>query len=211
MDNSFTNAASVNAPSSQRRWFRFSLRTLMLVMTVLGCGLGWVMGERAKIQRHIRAMEDRKCAVGSYLWSKAIHSKNVKPDHPAWARWLFGDIWLGDIEAVLYYPNSESDFDLADQEMVHLREFPNLRILDLCQSHVTDLGLANLSGLKKLERLTLYESKITDTGLQNIVGLKSLEDLDLQHTSISDVGLVHLSGLSNLSWLELGDTQITDK
>jgi hypothetical protein len=31
-----------------RRWFQFSLRTLLLLMLVFGCGLGWVAYERTK-------------------------------------------------------------------------------------------------------------------------------------------------------------------
>jgi len=37
----------------RRRWFRYSLRTLLLLMLVFGCGLGWFAREirRSRAQR----------------------------------------------------------------------------------------------------------------------------------------------------------------
>ena len=44
------NAAALESstnkpPKRKRRWFQFSLRTLMLMMLVFGCGLGWLAYE----------------------------------------------------------------------------------------------------------------------------------------------------------------------
>src|ERR1700676_515032 len=38
-----TDAAAVAARPKGRRWYQFSLRTLLIFVTLAGCGLGWIM------------------------------------------------------------------------------------------------------------------------------------------------------------------------
>ena len=48
----------------RRRWFRFSLRTLFVVMTVLCLGLGWLWRERNLVMER-RRLTDRRAARGT--------------------------------------------------------------------------------------------------------------------------------------------------
>ncbi|MFO0882766.1 MAG: hypothetical protein U0894_01020 [Pirellulales bacterium] len=57
-------SANKSAPP-RRRWFQFSLRTLLLAMLVFGCGLGWLANKRMKSQR---AWEPIRAIHGKIAW-----------------------------------------------------------------------------------------------------------------------------------------------
>ena len=100
--------------------------------------------------------------------------------------------------------NDLSHFNgLAD--LTELEEFS----LDIHGSHVTDAGLAHLSGMNNLQRLILYDLPITDAGLVHLEGLTNLQELWLHGTKISGNGLVHLHGLTKLTLLSLNRTLYT--
>src|SRR5688572_21449236 len=52
-------------PKPTRRWFRFSLRTLFIVVTIVAVGLGWVLTE-AKRQRLVEMQLEACSAQISY-------------------------------------------------------------------------------------------------------------------------------------------------
>jgi len=51
---------------------------------------------------------------------------------------------------------------------VHLQEMPELRILDLASTSISDKGLIHLARLAKLRELNLKGTKITDQGLKRL-------------------------------------------
>jgi internalin A len=94
--------------------------------------------------------------------------------------------------------------------LVHLREFPRLRHLDLKGSHVSDGQLAHLAGCTELDRLNLSNTTIGDAGLLHVAALTKLKSLELHNTAVTDAGLARLTDLKNLTGLVLSKTQITD-
>jgi hypothetical protein len=80
-----------------------------------------------------------------------------------------------------------------------LADLKGLVSLDLAYcNHVTDAGVAHLTGLTRLRRLKLCDTHVTDAGLASLEGLTDLEELDLHGTSITDAGLAHLGVLAKL-------------
>jgi hypothetical protein len=74
-------------PKRKRRWFQFSLRTLMIVVTLLAVLCGYV-GWQAKIVRHRRELIRQVVAAGSYVgFDFALELKDSIP----WLRRLLGD------------------------------------------------------------------------------------------------------------------------
>jgi hypothetical protein len=90
------------------------------------------------------------------------------------------------------------------------RNLPELRVLQLHDTGVTDAGLAPIAGNTALVSLNLRSARITDAGLAHLRGLTDLKNLLLDHTRISDAGLANLSGLSALNLLSIGSTDVTD-
>ncbi len=94
--------------------------------------------------------------------------------------------------------------------IVHVKEFPQLKMLNFSSSHLSDAEMEYLSTAKNVEELGLHGTQITDAGLVHITGLANLKDLNLNDTQVGDAGLAHVSGLTNLTRLRLQSTQVTD-
>lgn len=190
-------------PNSQRRWFRFSLRTLLLVVTVACVGFGW-MGHK------LRQAERQREAVAAIRELGAwVHydSDVYPPDHkrrPSWLRQSIGEDVFANVVDVRWERAS-------DDALVHLAALPKLEHLNLAGSEITDNGLTHLRPLKHLRSLDLASTKVTDTGLMHLRPLEHLHSLDLASTTVTDMGLIHIRRLHSLLFLSLLETDTTDK
>jgi hypothetical protein len=101
----------------------------------------------------------------------------------------------------------------SDAGMAHLKDIPNLRILDIgLPGPITDEGLANLAGCTQLERISLHwNENITDKGASYLATMPSLKMIDLWHAHITDAGLAHLAEIKSLEYLDLPRESVTDK
>jgi F-box/leucine-rich repeat protein 14 len=128
-----------------------------------------------------------------------------------------------------YYSVSHN---ITDAGMVHLNHLKSLEELTLSHTGVTDIGLAQLSGLTELKKLNVGRD-VTDKGMAALAKMKSLDDLAissphvtdagmrkltecpclkslaLQGCQITNAGLVHLAKLKTLTKLSLSRTQVT--
>ena len=73
------------SPAPKRRWFRFSLRTMFIVVTVFGCLLGWLSYELNWIRQR-------------QAWRPASRTIRANfPNRPPGLLWLFrerGESWI---------------------------------------------------------------------------------------------------------------------
>jgi Leucine-rich repeat (LRR) protein len=183
----------------KRRWLQFSLRTLLVLMLVCGCALGWLRHEvqRARAQREAaKPLEE--------LGGDVVYNRVGGPV----AYWL-GQLLGEDLD---FEPTMVSldGTPVTDAGLTHLKGLPQLRTLILSHSKITDAGLKHLRGLTRLERLYLRDPQFTDAGLENLQGLTQLTVLDLSSTPVTDAGLMHLKGLPQLRTLILSHSKITD-
>lgn len=108
----------------------------------------------------------------------------------------------------------EVDFQFAgdhvrDEHLQDLLVLPNVAVLRLKQTAITDIGLLHVAKLLKLRRLQLDETAITDAGLPYLKPLVELESLQLYRTKVTDSGLKHLAEFSKLKLLLVGETAVT--
>lgn len=169
-------------PKLERRWYRFSLRTLLVLVVVLCVGFGWI-GLRLRQARNDRRIVAELSEIAlvevRYEWGRVVLMKNDGPS-------------------------------LTDAELEHLKGLTNLQCLILNSPQVSDAGLKHLKGLK-LKRLDLIYCDISDAGLEHLKELTSLQNLDLRLTRITDAGLERLNGLTELKNVDLRSTQVTDE
>jgi hypothetical protein len=206
--------ASMDAkPKTKCRSFRFSLRTLLLLVTVCSVGFGWLSVKTRQAQRQKEAVEAIKKLGGSVMYNYQRDSSRVviqspTPPGPIWLRKWLGIDFFADVDA-LTIDDAVIERGILDADLAHLQCFTELQSLKL-HVYVKGAGLVHLQGLTKLEYLELRHTNITDARLAHIQGLTKLTYLDLTRTKITDAGLVRLQGLTQLRDLRLGETKITD-
>jgi hypothetical protein len=188
------------AATPKRRWFQFSLKGMLVVMTILCVGPGgYIANERHQFRKRATAI-----AAIEELGGEA-YIDDSRPFRPTWIRPLICDKSVGEVTGVSFVWDK-----VTDSGLVHLADLTKLRAEYLDHAPVTDAGLVHLAGLKKLERLGLNDTQVSDAGLVHLADLTALQALSLDFTHVTDAGLIHLSRLSELDSLTLIKTQITD-
>jgi serine/threonine protein kinase/Leucine-rich repeat (LRR) protein len=90
---------------------------------------------------------------------------------------------------------------LHNEDLAGLVDFPNLEVLYLSGTPLTDDALVYIGQLRHLRELTLFSTRITDAGLAHLHELTKLQSLHLAMTDITDDGLAHLATMKQLEWL----------
>jgi internalin A len=114
------------------------------------------------------------------------------------------------IEVKFFSDPDANNPKVCDDEIVCLSNLPDLEVIDLQRTDVTDSGLRVLTSLTKLRSLALPRS-ITDRGMVMVADLRSLVCLEMWACAITDDGLSDLENLTNIEYLNLADTKITGK
>ena len=70
----------------RRRWFRFSLRTFLVLVTLAGCVIGW-LGWNVEIVRRRQAMLN----LMRYRWSVTVSIDPERAVRLSWIRRMLGD------------------------------------------------------------------------------------------------------------------------
>jgi hypothetical protein len=184
------------SPKPKLRWYQFSLRTLLVFVTLCAIPCSWyaVKKRQAKHGREAAAVEKLGGRIG---WTE--------PSGPEWLRALFGDDFFTDVLWV-----DLSNTACADTGLECLEDFGQLERLSLDRTFVTDAGLEHVKGLGRLKHLSVSGTLVTDAGLEHVQGLGQLVTLSLGNTKATDSGLERLRCLAQLEELDLGGTAITD-
>jgi hypothetical protein len=200
-----TDPPKADQPKRKRRWFQFSLRSLMIAVAVLCCVMA-VVNSRANQQR--RVAQRIKDAHGLVFYDYQLDDKlNMRTDDPQ----PLGPVWLRQVIGLDFFATVVSvRVNLASDEYLDAAaELPDLRDLRIaCDSKISDRAWENLTRLTSLE--SLYLRGIRDSAMSNLRGLSRLRLLDITNTDITDAGLVNLKGLKGLRTLNLGGTKVTD-
>jgi Leucine-rich repeat (LRR) protein len=186
----------------KRRWFQFSLRTLLIVTLVVAIPCAWV-GRKIERKRRERAAVALIENLGGHVVYNYQTDGTREPFGPAWLRELLGKDFFSEVDRIRL-------MSVTDDVLQQLKQFGELRSLLLDGSGITDPGLEHLEGLTHLSDLNLSRTAITDAGLAHLAGLADLERLDISESHITGAGVDSLKGLPHLQMLELHQTQITD-
>ena len=188
---------------SKRRWWQFSIATMLAITAVVAVCLGLWTSSARRQQQAVQKLRDKGWRVG-YHHEVQSSGKPVPPG-PAWLREWLGLDYVDYVEGVGFEGDTITDDDLAT-----LRSFPRLTSAAIDDApNVTDAGLAQMATLGELEVLHLDCPQVTDAGLVHLKGLPKLWNATLKSNHITDAGLVHLKDLQLYSvWL--ASDRITD-
>ena len=212
-----TEPSKAEPPKRQRRWFQFSLRTLLIFTLICAVASAWLTHrvERKRKEREAveSIFEDNGAVVYDYDYRIAASSKEIpsaRPSGPIWLRNVLGDNFFSEVTGVWFSLHESGPKLGSDAGLEHINELTQLQMLTLSGTKITDAGLVHIKDLSKLTSLDLRECGITDAGLEHIKGMTELHELFLWRTNIGDAGLKHLEGLTALKRLDLGSTNVTD-
>ena len=174
------------APKSKRRWYQFSLKGMLVTLTVLCLGPGgYVAYEQGKSRQQKRAVETIR-RIGSVDFDGSMQHRS------AVTRVILGDDSFSNVVWIGFNP-TKAKSRLSDSDLRDIQSFAELKYLGLagCQT-ITDAGLGELSGLENLKYLYLDDTQVTDAGLVHLSGLKKLQFLSLYSTHVSSAGVDEL-------------------
>lgn len=135
------------SPNAKRRWYQFSMRTLLLVILVFVVGVGWIgiRMNRAKENRdRVAAVEEAVTAIEKL--GGEVTSTYHEGRSQTWLEEVFDDPGGPEDPAVILLVTK----------------------VDLTATMVTDAGLRELTGLTSLQELYLGVTKVTDAGLKDL-------------------------------------------
>jgi hypothetical protein len=188
----------------RRRWLRFSLRTLLVVVTLVAVAVAyWVNGAQRQ-RRAVAAIQAVGGEVGYDYTDVTKPAVDGKLPGPDWLCALLGVDYFDDVTYVVV-PQSA-----GDETVTLLSGLTHLEILHLSETQITDASMAHLAGLTHLEVLHLNGTRVTNAGLVHLRGLRRLWVLSLDNTGVDDAGLSHLGDLPELFELDLTGTKVTD-
>jgi len=195
-------------PKPKRRWYQFSMRTLLVVMLLLVVSVGSIGVRLNRAQKNRERIATEQAAI----LEAATKNKNL--DGRVFFETSLDRHWLDELfddPADDWYCGFSGNITFGDAQVRYLKELPRLQNVYLYKTKVTNAGLQELKGLTEVWRLVLPKTGVTDAGLEHLKGLPSLRRLYLVDANITDAGLEHLQELANLEILRFGYTNVSDE
>src|SRR6266436_70778 len=201
--------------TSKTRWRQFSLRGLLVLVTVSAALFGWFAWRLQKARVENEAAEAIVHAGGEVAYADQFHGgvSRLTPLPPR-TRWIGGllertfgadphrrlvSVKLYDDDSValvsqyalrdLEVVRLDGGTSITDEALPHLRGCNQLRVLYLERSDITDRALEHIDEFTRLEELWLCNTRVSDAVLEKIARLPRLSVLDIRGTNISDDGL----------------------
>ncbi len=205
-----TEPSNADPPKRKRRWFQFSLRTLMILTAIVALACGW-LGSKIEQKRRQREAVATIVKLGDNAqaaYDFQLNGNTEGPPGPAWVRGLLGENFFSEVVGAQF--EGVQDAERADAGLACIGEFRKLETLTLHGTRVSDRGACNLSRLTDLRLLNLEKTGLTDNGAACLRDMTKLEKLDLWMTSIGDAGLCNLMDMRELNELGLSGTKVGD-
>jgi Leucine-rich repeat (LRR) protein len=207
-------SVTTESPSRRRRWFQFSLRSLLIALTVAAVWLGlW----SSRAQRQKRAVAAARQAEMYIVYDSEYD--DARSAAPEWLLKLLAVDWFADVVEVYDDTDRRLDLEPGESEGIQgtdwlareMSAFPRLRKLMLSDPAVDDAFLRCVSSCRHLEYLDVTDCRITNAGLSHLTPLRGLKSLNLDGARVDDDGVARLDMLSRLETLSLDRTRVGDR
>ena len=206
-----------------RRLFRFSLRTLLVLVTTLSVWFGWHVHSARMQEEAVRAIQD----YGGWVRydfqfpSGSFSYKDFDPNGESGVpKWLLDRLGLDFFHSVVqvnlnYSEDSgkrEENHNPTDEALQHLPKLPSLRVLLLSDTQASDASMRHLAKLMRLERLFMWDvSQVSDAGVEHLRHLSNLSTVHISNSQITDKSVDVLTRCAKIERLSLQGNRFTDR
>ena len=197
-------------PHAFGRPYRFGLRTLLVLVIAIWCGI-W----KNKANRQRTAVKVISTS-GSFVYSHEFPFRGLmkpgevrkvdyaaKPPGPAWLRSIVGDDYFQTVRMVHFSP--------TDEAMKQLANLPDVGDVAMDAYQLTDEGFKQLSHLRNLENLTISNGHNLSNSMAVLTTLPRIRRLLIYNTPIDYRSVEHFAKLANLRQLHLSATLLSDE
>jgi hypothetical protein len=195
----------------RRRWYQFSLRTLLVAMVVVGTVLGLLGIRLQRARRQQEAVVALGRLEGKLEYVQAETTPIVLRD--------FAEPWVGRdfFDSVVA---AEVDLTLADTTQGQLAawnaigDLPQLKNLQVeypLRYPRSRFNIGPIHRLSKLRYLKIRDAQIAGDDLLPLSEMPWLESLDLSHCQVADDAWRHLAGLPRLDTLHASYSFVSDE
>ena len=182
----------------RKRWLRFRLRTVIIIVTVFAIGAGLIQRRANQRMQATRMIQE---LGGQIVYDKSDRRTILRTA----LRWMYGEAFAP-VSAIRL-----SDTNANDDAVHALRAFPELQNISLRESMVSDQGIGELATLRNLTTIELNGTAAGDSCLAALSQLNHLEHLNLARTLVTDKGVEQLSSLPQLAFLDISGTDVTSR
>lgn len=193
-----------------RRWFQFSTRGLLLLLTAVCAWLGYLT-EAARRQRDAVAVLAPAAAIGyddGSILSGPFWEDKAPSGPRRWLKECIGKEYVADVDTIVLF--SEARITREHLKAINVLRSAHTLFLGNNES-VDDLLLRQIDGRCRVRQLHLCNTLITDATLQYIASLSRLELFCIDDTYIDGSGFRFLRASPSLSYISLRDSEVTDE
>lgn len=189
----------------RRRVLRFSLRTMLVLLTIVSIWLGTSVNNVVNTRRALAFVAELNGKVYFRHQPNAQERIRINRENrsrrftglpllpmdrepgPKWLRNVLGDDYFRLVSEVQL-----SGTTIADEDLPRLEYLKDLRVLALAQTEIGDDGLAALPPFPQMHALRLQGTKVTDKGLRHLASRASLKHVDLSGSGVTAEGIEEL-------------------
>jgi hypothetical protein len=169
---------------SKRRWYQFSLRTLLLAVLVISLPLSWLAAKLERARREKEVVEAIERIGGGTIPHSffAATEEMANSDSSSWKPWEWKlRSWRWELRQSALFDTIEvvrlEHTAVTDADLRHLKGLRSPSYLDLTNTQITDAGLVHLEGLNSLVWISLRETQVTSEGVKKLQ--KALPDCEI--------------------------------
>jgi hypothetical protein len=195
-----TEPPEADLPKRKRRWFQFSLRTLLVFVTGAAIICGWYA---AKI--HHAVDEDALIDAAQKIEGRV----EVAYSGPDWMGFIYPRRLRRHVIG-LSFDLSSGDCRQEDLRLC-LAGFPELQWLDFGPISIDEAGLRYVGRMDQLSRLIMTDSTLTEGGAAQLARLPNLQELNLSGCYIDNSAIRKLADCPHLQKLMLRRAVLADE
>lgn len=190
------------APTKRRRWLRFGIRSILVLMVLVAIPLAWIAN-----RAHLRAVAAIEAVGGragfdyeDISFEDMLQGKVAVAPGPPLLRSILGENFFAKIVSVFLYSTA---FDLPSQsDKEHILSLLSQMhdIKHMLVENATDVDLEHISRVPSISSL-IFDGTFTDAGVAELMVLPNLEEIRLFSDHIGEPSVIALSRYTKLQRL----------